>query len=295
MFRISSLLYSLISNPNLKVKSEDPLFNFIHDIFAKTDTEKPHTPENENYDYNLITFYELIEPKNLSSAKFCEFLRSLNLNELTNSVWQKLCNTFLAKNSDQKQSNDNNNNRYIENHPSFEFDGDPKHRFEGIIRELTRRGGGNVQDIGTVKVTASSKYMNYYPKYAVDFDDLQHYYFSISQPNSWLKFDFINRKIRPTSYSIRSRFGDGKGGCHLKSWVIEGSISGDDNDWKVIDNQKNVTSLDDSDASCTFFIEPQLDRDECYRFLRLRQTGVNTAGNNCLSVALEYFGSIIED
>lgn len=151
-----SLLYSLISNPNLKVKSEDPLFNFIHDIFAKTDTEKPHTPENEDYDYNLITFYELIEPKNLSSAKFCEFLRSLNLNELTNSVWQKLCNTFLVKNYDQKQSNDNNNNRYVENHPSFEFDGDPQHRFEGIIRELTRRGGGNVQDIGTVKVTAST-------------------------------------------------------------------------------------------------------------------------------------------
>lgn len=285
-----SLLYKLISNPNLLVESEDSLLTLIQSLFTKSDHNSTFSEDTE---YDLLDFYELLEPTFLSDSKFSEYLLSLDHTELTNSVWTKLVNRFLHN---DPQVENVQNNRYLRQHPSFDFDGNPMNRFNGIIMELTRKCGGNVQDKCVVKVTSSSHYANYYPKYAVDFQDRDHYYFSNSQPNSWLKFDFVNRRIHPTKYSIRSRHDDGKSGCHLKCWVIEGSNSGMDNDWKILDSRKDVSELDDRDASATFSLEPDLGKNECYRFLRLRQTGLNTAGNNYLSLsALEFFGSIVSE
>lgn len=284
-----SLLLKLLSNKNLLVESEDSLFSLIQSIFTKSNDDT--TFFEEDFEYDIIDFYELLEPSFLSENKFRDFLLSFDLSDMNNTIWAKIIGRFLQSTEHYEHIK---NNRYLHQNPSFEFDGDPSHRFDGIIMELTRECNGNVQDKGIVKVTSSSHYANYYPKYAVDFNDNQHYYFSNSQPNSWLKFDFIQRRIRPTMYSIKSRHDDGQSGCHLKCWVIEGSNSGLDNDWKILDSRENVTELDERDATSTYKIKPELNNKESYRFLRLRQTGVNTAGNNYLSIAaLEFFGSVI--
>lgn len=52
----------------------------------------------------------------------------------------------------------------------------------------------------------------------VDFDNLKTRFLSKNQENSWAQYDFGERKVRPTHYSIRSR-PNSKGEYHLKGWV----------------------------------------------------------------------------
>ena len=159
--------------------------------------------------------------------------------------------------------------------------------FRGIIHQMTEECGGNVSDKGRVNVTSSSwRWGN--PKNVVDLDDNQTCFESCNQTNSWLKYDFIYRKVRPSYYSIRSSNAS-KGNNHPMNWVIEGSNT-DSNDWTILDTRNNVTSLDDRCASQFFSIQKA---DTFYRYLRIRQTGPNSANYNNLEIsALEYFGSI---
>ncbi|KAK8845880.1 hypothetical protein M9Y10_020806 [Tritrichomonas musculus] len=315
------ILYSIISNKNLRIESEDNLLDFIQTIFSKEESDKncninqpATTPTNSEQSSNqtnnnnnpkedescknsdddyftIADFYEVIEISGLSENKFRDFILNLNLNDMTSPLWRHVCTSLFPSES---QLETLKNERYVQQHPRFNYDGHPEHQFEGIISHLTKECGGNVQDKNVVKITASSTYSNYYPKYAADLTDDQHYYFSNSQPNTWLKYDFQKLKVRPNSYSIRSRHDDGQKGCHLRCWVIEGSNSGNEDDWKILDTQSGITDLDDRNATYTFDIDPPLGQNDFYRFLRIRQTGTNTAGSNYLAVsALEFFGSIM--
>ena len=160
---------------------------------------------------------------------------------------------------------------------------------------MTELTGGNIADNGTIDISSSSINKQFYPKYAVDLNDKSHYFQSEDQQGGWIKFDFKDRKIRPTHYSIRTRHDWGKSGSHLKNWSIEGSNTNKSNDWKVLDSRTDISSLDDSNAISTFDISTKLEPDESYRYLRLRITGVNTDNKYFIFLsALEFFGSLIE-
>lgn len=160
--------------------------------------------------------------------------------------------------------------------------------FRGIIHQMTEECGGNVADKGRVNVTSSYCWNGNIPKYAVDLDNNQTCFISGNEKNSWLKYDFISRKVRPSYYSIRST-NSSKGSHHPMNWVIEGS-NYDSNDWIILDTRSNITSLDDSCASQIFSIQKT---DTFYRYLRIRQTGVNSTNYYYLEIsALEYFGAI---
>lgn len=110
--------------------------------------------------------------------------------------------------------------------------------------------------------------------------------------NAWLQIDFKNKKVHPTHYSIRSRHeGKPKGDNNLVNWNIEGSNSGNESDWKVLDQRLNVTCLDELCAQNTFDISVHLDPNESFRFLRIRQTGMDSEGLYWMTFsAIEYFG-----
>lgn len=169
----------------------------------------------------------------------------------------------------------------------------------GIIKYLTNKCGGNVDEKGVVNVSGSSLYKpdpptKWPPKRAAEIDITDSSYISGNLPNSWLKYDFIGSKVRPTHYLIRSKHDLLKGCCHLKTWVIEGSNSDQENDWKILDTRSDITYLGDYGASYKFEIQQSLQQNEYFRYLRIRQTGPNTRNDNYLVIsALEYFGSII--
>ena len=159
----------------------------------------------------------------------------------------------------------------------------------GIIAHLTRECGGNVHKQGLVKVTASSVCCGQ-PENVVDLTSNSHFHSKGSPTPSWICFDFNERRVALTSYSIRSR-DYGPGYEHPKSWVLEVSNDGSESSWKVVDSRENNSDLNDRLVTRHFALSaPQ---SGAFRFVRLRQTGKNHCGDDELQLsALELFGAL---
>jgi hypothetical protein len=105
--------------------------------------------------------------------------------------------------------------------------------------------------------------------------------------NQWICYDFGDSRIKPTHYSIRSRYNSS--GYNLKSWVIEGSV--DCNQWEEVDRRDNNDDLNAQNVVRLFAVT------HCneYRSLRLRQTGPSHSGANFLVISgFDIFGSFFE-
>ena len=76
--------------------------------------------------------------------------------------------------------------------------------------------------------------------------------------------------------------------------MIEGSNSDRNDDWKILNSRINESCLNDRLAENTFKIQNDLKKNEFYRYLRIRQTGLNWKGTSQLIFnSLECFGTII--
>lgn len=267
------------------IETEDSLFEFIEKLFREKEDK-----------YEIISFWEENDFTMLSESKFNEFIEKFPGSEMTAVLWQKLRKCFYTFMKSQPNVNNNNENRYAFKLNTIEYDGNESHRFDGIISYLTQKSGGNVSENGTVNVTSSSSNSsNYIPKNAVDVKNSQSYFQSGSYANSWLQYDFIQNKVCPACYSIRTRHD--YDGYHPRSWAIEGSNTGGENEseWTVLDSHTNDASLQGKNCSHTFNIKNWQSHKKGFRYLRMRETGTDSNGAYCLTLsALEYFGLLIE-
>jgi hypothetical protein len=144
---------------------------------------------------------------------------------------------------------------------------------DGIIAHLTRECGGNVHDRNVVEVTSGSfekethganphsGAFNNNPTYAAKNaanlktdsyfrsahrdkkEDIPH------MRNSWICYDFKERRIVPTHYTIRTNF-YGPFAEHLKSWLIETSTDG--KIWREAARKRGNNQLNGSRFTATF-------------------------------------------
>ena len=167
---------------------------------------------------------------------------------------------------------------------------------DGIIAHLTRECGGNVHEKGVVTVTASSRFELeedeegcIEPKNVADLG-LDSCFASKDSPNSWICYEFVGRRVTPTGYSIRS-YWEGPGMANPKSWVLEVSNDGSEGSWEVVDSREDNNELNDTHVTRNFAISAPTSG--AFRFVRLRLTGKNHYGNDCLALcALELFGAL---
>lgn len=109
-----------------------------------------------------------------------------------------------------------------------------------------------------------------------------------NKPNQWICFEFKKYKINLSSYSIRSS-NDSVGNPHPKNWVIEGSQ--DNSTWKIIDEHQDDSALFKKNYVHTFHIK---NNDQEFKYIRMRQTGLNWHGNNWLDISsIEFYGKLI--
>jgi hypothetical protein len=153
---------------------------------------------------------------------------------------------------------------------------------------LTHRYGGNVHDRGVVTIsskTVVSSDASYAAKNAVDLT-ATNYFHSHDGADQWICYNFNNRLVRPTHYSIHPH-----SSYFLRSWVVEGSI--DNVNWIELDRHEGDPEMNSNHQIGTFAIPVYQDVD--YRFIRLRQTGKNANGYDYLIIyGFEVFGSLIE-
>lgn len=74
----------------------------------------------------------------------------------------------------------------------------------------------------------------------------------------------------------------GPGNSHLMNWAVEGSNNNED--WKVLDERANEKSLDNMSAENTFDISSKLDKNENFRYIRLKVTGQNSRNTTILFI-----------
>lgn len=276
-----NVLYSIINNDKLKIIDEDSLFEFIEKLFSND-----HDDYNETNKISKLIFYELIELPFLSETNFKMMIESIDYNKISSKLWYKMKLCFYNEYKNNKTLIKSNRYKI----QTILYDNNTNNRFKGIIYKLYDCNPTSSKNGKIINITESSIINdNDKPENVIDYENIDSAFYSKHVENSWIKFDFIERKVNPSAYSIRSNNWGGKGHCHPQHWVIEGS--NDDNNWTILDSHTNNDSIDDRSKSNTFSIQNQ--NNIFYRYLRLRQTGLNTASNNALIIsAFEYFGTI---
>jgi hypothetical protein len=150
---------------------------------------------------------------------------------------------------------------------------------EGIISYLTKKHAGDVHEKGIVTITSKSVSGSRSARKNVA--DLTSYssFRSNDEPGQWICWDFHEMRVRPTHYTIRTKWG-------LKSWVVEGSLDGEN--WTEIDRKTNNQDFK-SWNTVSFTVSKPVES----RFIRLTQTGKDH--NNCDGLclfAVEFFGTL---
>jgi hypothetical protein len=159
---------------------------------------------------------------------------------------------------------------------------------EGIIAHFTKFAGGNVHDRGIVIITSGDGYADptFPAKNAADLE-VDSFFHSDGTKNEWICYDFLNRRITPSHYTIRSKYNGQVGGSNLKSWVIEGSI--DAEEWVELDRQEASGELNGPGLIVTL---PVTESIEC-QCIRLRSVGKNHANLwDFIISAFEIFGEV---
>jgi hypothetical protein len=203
------------------------------------------------------------------------------------NIWREFSEQVGIRSSEQESTND----RYW--HRWREFTLDQSRELCGIIRHLSEMCGGNVHDKGVVRVTSSEYNTGYGAlKVAAQFDGLSKdmFFYTIWRKPAWICYDFGDHRVIPTAYSIRTYFNNNGNFFFARSWVVEASDTGIDNDFDVIDTHENDDTMK---AQYTVYSFPIQTRKQC-RYLRMRLT--SPGGQDCTALifsAWEIFGTLL--
>ena len=212
---------------------------------------------------------------------------------------EKLCKTRVEE-SQKTVGGELNGTEKKEDDGISVFEHEAGREFHGIMRFLTEKTGGNIHDNKTIEITTNSIYgnnMKYHPKCLVDYNNDE--YYDSAQKDARICFDFKERRIQLSSYSIKSHSngpGDGKSynsSGHLRNWVVE--VSNDGESWETVDRHENDPTLNGSNIVGTFNIQTKLR--SFYRFVQLRQTGYSWYDINKYDIFfyyIEFYGKLKE-
>jgi len=156
--------------------------------------------------------------------------------------------------------------------------------FSGIFDGLSKKLGRNLADSSDVDVTASSNNGNV-PKNVLKNDCSG--WLSQDLPNSWIQFDFKERKVSITSYSMNDRY-------RVKSWKVEGSTDG--STFEIIDNKVDNTDFQNSNrgfndpsAQKNFPVQPNY---KYYRYIRITSSKNWFNDDHFRLYRVEFFGFV---
>jgi len=232
----------------------------------------------------FIQPFEFVDFASLSLAGISEFLDKICVSELDFFIQRKLLFRLRSK------------LQTLLSHSVIQVEFNGSDRLDGIIRSLTEAAGANTCDEDIIEITANQTEPRRFgsvnggnPRVVVDLDSDVGWYDN-NQNQSWLQFDFKDRKICISSYTIKFATGTSRGGSPAR-WIVEGSD--DLGSWTVIDNRENYTGN---------FRDHQIENFECsskssqaFRYVRIlvRIHEFYWGGNYQMAMtAIEFFGQL---
>jgi hypothetical protein len=256
---------SIVSHEDLCLSDEESLLDFIVSL-------------GEEYAFLL----RYVECCFLSLDGIKDFISRVDETRIDGRLWSSLCRRLCCELSDRKLSNP----RFAKVNNKKDYSYTDGHSFEGIIHAMTKECGGNVHRKGVVTITSSGDGWN--KPFQVADHGWDNYWNSQNGPNSWICFDFKERSVALSHYTLKSHSGTGH---FFLAWVIEGS--NDSSNWTTLDT-RNTHSLNGPNIVETY----KCSNDDCsefFRYIRMRQTGKTSHNGDYLILAnIEFFGRVGE-
>ena len=254
-----NIIERIISNDEMKLNNEEELFDLILELYDKSK------------EYSILFSY--VNFNNLSIESIKKFTHNFDINDINSHIWKNIRQRLEQDISHQKSHQDISTQTIEGTHQNH------------ILKYLSEKFEGNVHTKNVVKITASSIW-NGRVENIVEEDN--RWFGTSNKPDSWIKFDFKERKVLLDRYTLKT-YDLSEGGHHLKSWVLE--VSNDDNNFTEIDRHENCRLLNGKLKTATF----EVSHSTPARFVRLRQTGRNWGdGNQLFLNQIEFSGFICE-
>ena len=251
-----NIIERIISNDEMKLNNEEELFDLILELYGKSK------------EYSILFSY--VNFNNLSIESIKKFTNNFDINDINSHIWKNIRQRLEQDISHQDISTD------------------PIEHQNHILKYLSEKFEGNVHTKNVVEITASSIGDNNLPVENIIEEDDDKYFCTDNEPDSWIKFDFKERKVLLDRYTLKTYYGH-EGCGHLKNWVLE--VSDDDNNFTEIDRRENCDLLNGELKTATF----EVSHSTPARFVRLRQTGKNWHDDNDLNLnQIEFSGFICE-
>lgn len=237
---------------------------------------------NEIYSKNskCAYLYSYVNFLYVSNEELIHFSKIFDFNDIDHDIWKSIINRLLKSQVTKEELKSSKQNR---KYKKQEIKGIPlllneKEEFNGIIKYLTNKTGGNIHKNKTINLTSTDFYSD--PVNMLDFNTNSYYQTQLYK-DGWVVFDFKNRKIKLTNYAIKSNNKGGDGA--MKSWKIE--VSNDGKTWIKIDDRIGVQS----------FNKPfEVKENNFSRFVRIYQTDCNWKSNYSWFYYMEFYGYLQE-
>lgn len=270
-------LSKILSHKNLRLKNEDQLLKFIISICIEF--------SNDSSQYSEL--YSNVLFANVEESTIGEFASSFDFNDLNSDTWMSLLQRLklpVLVDIKPKERYSSTNLKVNNQEKTFPAQGDET--FNGIIKYLNDKTNGNI--INEIDITSSSISLGNEPIKATLFDDLKSYFHTNGEENSYICFDFKDKRIVPTHYQLRS--GPWYKNAHNpKNWVIE--VSNDNQNWEIIDEQKECEIINGKSIAHLFQISNSNSNE--FRYIKMRQNGKNCAEGFYFNISsFELYGKL---
>lgn len=262
----------IIGSGELKISEEDELLDFVLGLYQE--------------DRKFSVLFEHVLFPNVSEEKLKLFVSEFCVEDINQRVWKSFC--MCCFESDKNSLSEKEEKRYANRDKEFKMSEGKE--FEGIMRNLTRETGGNIHDNGTIEITSNMIEGSDHPKNLVDYESDNRYFPSGNSKGAFACFDFKDKMVQLSSYSIRS-CNENPNYYHLRNWAIE--VSNDGQKWEEVDRHENEGKLNGRGFTGTFKISPE--NKEFYRFVRLIETGCcwhSNARYDGMFSMIEFFGKL---
>jgi hypothetical protein len=262
-----SVLESILGCQSLRLKDEDSLLRFLNTI--RCDRE---------------ILYRYLKSEYLSCEGIRLLVESLRIDSLDCMIWSCLCHRLFLRVCEMPSESVTISNLRFLNSRRRNVPFVDAFPFNGIIASLTEECGGNIHTNGIVNISSSSDSCNHC--WQVADHGWVSYWNSANEPNSWISFDFKDRLVCLSHYTLKSHpYSDN----FFLEWVIEGS--NDCAAWTELDHRSTRDLLG---RSLVKTYECQKASSTEFRYLRMRQTGRTSQNEHYLILTnMEFFGLLV--
>lgn len=157
--------------------------------------------------------------------------------------------------------------------------------FSGIIKYLTDKTGGNINDNGTIEISSNNinrggGFKSYHPKNILNSNQSDDYMANDGK-TAYIRFDFKDKMVELSNYTVKNTERGGK----IKNWVFE--VSDDAVSWTEIDKRNDFNF--NSKRSWTFDVKNK----KFARYCQLRHDGPFTdMVYNLMINSMELYGKL---